>query len=55
MYWSILRGVAVAALASGLAACHSLQEEKIAIAYQASSDAPAVVPGADKVALAQTR
>lgn len=51
MYRRLLRWVAVAALASGLAACHSFQEEKIAIAYEASRVPPAAVPGAEKVAL----
>jgi uncharacterized lipoprotein YajG len=51
MYWSVLRGVAVAALAGGLSACHSFQEEKIAIAYEAPSVPPAALPGAEKVAL----
>jgi uncharacterized lipoprotein YajG len=51
MYRRFLPGVAVVALAGGLTACHTLQEEKIAIAYQAPGAAPVVVPGADKVAL----
>jgi uncharacterized lipoprotein YajG len=51
MYRKVRRWIAVTALAGGLTACHSFQEEKIAIAYDASAAPAAAVPGAEKVAL----
>jgi uncharacterized lipoprotein YajG len=51
MYRGALRLVAISALAGGLFACHTFQEEKIPIAYDTSGEQPAALPGAEKVAL----